>query len=141
MVRAIMEGVVYSLRESLEIIEELGVPIHEIRTIGGGAKSDLWRQIQADGFGKSVTTVKSENGAAYGAALLAAVGAGGFKSVEEASEATTNLGSKTQVNKKAAALYEKAFPVYQELYSALKDSFKKIAAIEGSRAAAEYELV
>ena len=79
LIRAIMEGVTYSLRDSLEIIEGLGVPVRQIRASGGGSRSPLWRQIQADCFGRKVATINSEEGAAYGVALLAAVGAGEFK--------------------------------------------------------------
>ena len=74
-----MEGVTYSMRDSLEIIEGLGVPVRQIRASGGGSRSPLWRQIQADVFGRKVVTVGSEEGAAYGVALLAAVGRGLFQ--------------------------------------------------------------
>ena len=71
MVRAIMEGVTYSMRDSLAIFEGLDVPIKQIRASGGGARSPLWRQIQADAFGRKVVTINSEEGPAYGVALLA----------------------------------------------------------------------
>ena len=71
-----MEGVTYSMRDSLEIIEGLGVPVRQIRASGGGSRSPLWRQIQADVFGRKVVTINSEEGAAYGVALLAAVARG-----------------------------------------------------------------
>ena len=81
MVRAIMEGVTYSLRDCLAIIEEQGVAVKQIRASGGGAKSPFWRQMQADVFGKTVVTMEADEGPAYGVALLAAVGAGEFKDV------------------------------------------------------------
>jgi xylulokinase len=87
-VRSIIEGVTYSMRDSLEIIRELGVPVRQIRASGGGSQSPLWRQIQADVFGQKVVTLKAAQGPAYGVALLAAVGGGAFKNIEQACAAT-----------------------------------------------------
>jgi xylulokinase len=129
MVRAVMEGVTYSLRDSLAIIRALGVPVNQIRASGGGSRSQFWRQMQADVFGHKICTINAEEGPAYGVALLAAVGAGAFKDVEEACRATIRFVKETAVNKSAAATYEKAFPIYQSLYPALKRKFKRIAAI------------
>ena len=75
-IRAILEGVAFSLKDTLTIFKELGIPVRAIRVGGGGARSPLWRQIQADVYGQAVETVQAEEGAAYGAALLAGVGAG-----------------------------------------------------------------
>ncbi|HEY2759969.1 MAG TPA: FGGY-family carbohydrate kinase, partial [Pirellulales bacterium] len=130
MVRAVMEGVTYSMRDSLAIIRELGVPVKQIRASGGGSRSPFWRQIQADVFGQEVCTINAEEGAAYGVALLAAVGAGAFKDVVEACEATIRVVKRTAVNRKSAAYYDKAFGIYQSLYAALKNDFKRIAALE-----------
>ncbi len=127
MARAIMEGVAYAMRDSLSIIHEMGVPVRQIRASGGGSKSPLWRQIQADAFGQKAVTINAEQGPAYGVALLAAVGAGAFKSVEEACAATIRVVSETPVNKKAKQVYDQAFPIYQDLYRSLKADFKKIA--------------
>ncbi len=126
LVRSVMEGVAYSLRESLDIIRSLGVPVKQIRASGGGAKTALWRQIQADVFGQDVVTINAEQGPGYGVALLAAVGAGAFKNVEEACAATIRVVSRTAQDKKAARLYDRGFPVYQGLYQELKESFRKI---------------
>jgi xylulokinase len=125
--RAIMEGVAYSMRDSLAIIKELGVPVRQIRASGGGSKSPLWRQIQADVFGQKAVTINAEQGPAFGVALLAAVGAGAYKNVEQACAATIKVVSETSVDRKAKAIYDKAFPIYQDLYRSLKDDFKKIA--------------
>ena len=95
LVRSIMEGVTYSMRDSLAIIEGLGVPVKQIRASGGGSRSPLWRQIQADVFGRKVVTLGSEEGAAFGVALLAAVGAGAFKDIREACAATIRVVSET----------------------------------------------
>lgn len=86
--------------------------------------------MQADVFGQKVSTINAEEGAAYGVALLAAVGCGAFKNVEEACEATITVVKQTPVDKKAAAYYEKGFAVYQGLYPALKNNFKTIAELK-----------
>lgn len=130
LIRAIMEGVTYSMRDSLAIIRQLGVPVKQIRASGGGSRSPLWRQIQADVFGQKVSTINAEQGPAYGVALLAAVGAGAFKHVAEACDATIRVVKETPVQPKAAMYYDQGFPIYQSLYPALKDTFKKIAALE-----------
>jgi xylulokinase len=127
--RSVMEGVGYSLRDSLEIIRSLGVPMKEMRVGGGGAKSNLWRQILADCFNQPACTINSEQGAAYGVALLAAVGVGAYKNIQEACGATIRVVEKLPVNKKQAKVYDKAYPVYQGLYQSLKSDFAKIAAL------------
>jgi xylulokinase len=127
LVRSVMEGVAYALRDSLAIIRELGVPVKQIRASGGGSKSPLWRQIQADVFGQDVVTINAEQGPAYGVALLAAVGVGAYKNVEEACAATIHVVSRTPCNKKAAKIYDRGFPVFQQLYRSLKEEFRAIA--------------
>lgn len=134
LVRAIMEGVAYSLNDSLGIIKELGVPVRQIRASGGGSQSALWRQIQADVFAQNVVTINAEKGAAYGAALLAAVGAGAYKNIEEACAANIKVVDETRFNSQAAGYYRKGFVVYQGLYKSLKDDFKRIAKLENERA-------
>ncbi len=130
MLRAIMEGVTYSMRDSLAIFDGLGVPVRQIRASGGGSRSPFWRQIQADVFGRKVVTINTEEGAAYGVALLAAVGAGEFKNVREACAATIRVVKETAPDRKARKYYDRAFPIYQQLYPSLKDDFKRIAALE-----------
>jgi len=124
--RSVMEGVTYALRDSLAIIHELGVPVKEIRVSGGGSKSPLWRQMQADVFGQEVVTINAEQGPGYGVALLGAVGAGAFKNVEEACAATIRVVSRTASNMKAAKHYDRGFPIYQRLYESLKEDFRTI---------------
>ncbi|MGW8257112.1 MAG: xylulokinase [Thermoguttaceae bacterium] len=130
LIRSVLEGVTYSMRESLEIFDYLGVPIRQIRASGGGARSSLWRQIQADVFGRKVVTINSEEGPAYGVALLAAVGAGAFKNISEACAATIRLLSETSPSAMPKKYHDRAFPVYQQLYRSLKNDFKHIAALE-----------
>jgi xylulokinase len=133
LVRAIMEGVAYSLRDSLEIFEGLDVPIRQIRAGGGGARSPLWRQIQADVFNRNVVTINSEEGAAYGVALLAAVGAGEYKNVEEACKAAIRVVQQTPPRRAVAKRYTRAFPIYQQLYRSLQGDFKQIAALSSAK--------
>lgn len=130
LLRAIMEGVAYSLRDSLAIFEELDVPVRQIRATGGGARGPLWRQIQADVFGRAVVTVNAEEGPAYGAALLAAVGAGEYSSIDEACRATIRTATETKPNRTARRYYDRAMPVYQQLYRSLATDFRQIAALE-----------
>jgi xylulokinase len=127
--RSILEGVTYSLRDSLEIIRGLGVPVKQIRASGGGSRSQLWRQIQADVFGQNVVTINSEEGPAFGVALLAAVGAGAYKSIQEACSATIRVVHELPPQKDAAKVYDRAFPEYQQLYQSLKGDFQRIATL------------
>ncbi|MBI2825933.1 MAG: xylulokinase [Planctomycetia bacterium] len=130
MLRSIMEGVAYSLRDCLEIIRGMGVPVREIRASGGGSKSRLWRQIQADAFGQKVSTINAEEGPAFGVALLAAVGAGAYKDVREACAATIRVVDSTPPQRAAQKTYDRAFPEYRQLYRSLADDFQRIAALQ-----------
>jgi xylulokinase len=130
LLRSIMEGVTYSLRDCLDVIRGMGVPVREIRASGGGSKSQLWRQIQADVFGQKISTINAEEGPAYGVALLAAVGAGAFKNIQEACAATIRVVESTSPGRAAQKTYANAFPEYQALYGSLKDDFKRIAALQ-----------
>jgi len=129
MIRSVIEGVTYSLRDCLDVFGSLDVPIRQIRASGGGSKSPFWRQIQADVFRKKVVTLASEEGPAYGVALLAAVGAGCYKNVVEACKATIEVVSETKPNAKAGKVYDKSFPIYQNLYDSLADDFQAIAGL------------
>src|ERR687884_1026754 len=90
-VRAVLEGVAFSLRDTFTIFEEMNVPVESIRLGGGGARSRVWRQIQADVYGREVELVEADEGAAYGAALLAGVGAGAWGSADEACAAAVRV--------------------------------------------------
>jgi xylulokinase len=127
MIRAVMEGVTYSLRDCLAIIEEQDVRVDQIRASGGGAKSKFWRQMQADVLGKTVVSMAADEGPAFGVALLAAVGAGEFKDVVEACDATVKVKGQLKSQAIAKRYYEKAFPVYQRLYPSLREDFKRIS--------------
>lgn len=125
--RAIMEGVTLAMRDSLEIIRQLQVPVKQIRVSGGGSKSALWRQMQADMFNQAAVTINCEQGPAYGVALLAAVGAGEFSSIEQACKATIQVTGQTKVQRAARDYYDRAFPLFQQLYRSLQADFKSIA--------------
>lgn len=129
LIRSVMEGVTFSMRDSLAIIEALGVPVRQIRASGGGSRSPFWRQIQADVFGRPVVTINSEEGPAYGVALLAAVGAGAFRNIQQACAATIRVVKETSTDRQAKECYDREFPVYQQLYCSLKADFKRIAAL------------
>lgn len=130
LVRCVLEGVTYSLRDCLEIMDELGVKVKQIRATGGGAKSAFWRQMQADVMGKSVVQMEADEGPAYGVALLAAVGAGEFKDIAEACEATVKTSHETKAVGATKKKYDAAFPVYRNLYRSLHDDFRSIAALD-----------
>jgi xylulokinase len=130
MFRAVMEGVAYSLRDCLEIIREMGAEVNEIRASGGGGRSSLWRQMQADNFHNSVSTINSSEGPAFGAALLAGVGAGIYDSVPQACEATIRITGVQQPLESNLAIYDKYYDIYKQLYNDLKATFKKVAEIE-----------
>jgi xylulokinase len=127
LVRAVLEGVSFGLRDSLEMIRGLGVPIQQVRASGGGARSALWRQIQADVFNTELVLINVTEGAAFGAALLAGVGAGLFRDVYEAVDASVRVVSSTQPNPEAVAIYERLYPLYRGLYGALKPTFDALA--------------
>jgi len=130
LIRSIMEGVTYSLNDSLEIFEGLDIPVDQIRASGGGSRSPLWRQIQADVFGKNVVTINSEEGPAFGVALLAAVGAGEYKDITEGCRAAIKVVKTTKPDKKAQKVYEQDKQIYQGLYTSLTNDFKKISSVQ-----------
>jgi xylulokinase len=127
--RAVMEGVTYGLRDSLELIRAMGVEIRQIRASGGGARSALWRRMQADVFESPVVTIDKDEGPAFGVALLAAVGTGAYGSVREACEATISVVSEVEPEPAASAVYNEYYPVYRQLYLDVKDRFKQTAGI------------
>lgn len=126
MARAVMEGATYAMRDSLEIAKQMDIPVKEVRLSGGGARSEFWRQMQADIYGQTVVTINAEEGPAYGVALLAAAGTGAYKDVVEACNATISVVTKTKPKAAAKKTYNAAYPVYQQLYRSLKDDFAAI---------------
>lgn len=122
-VRAILEGVAFSLRDSFTLFAEMGVPVRSIRLGGGGARSRLWRQIQADVFGCEVEIVEAEEGAAYGAAILAGVGAGIWSSVDAACSEVVRVAQRVTPQPEAMEMMNKSYAAYRRIYPALKSIF------------------
>ena len=127
MVRAVLEGVAYGLRDSLELMRAMGLEITQVRASGGGARSPLWRQILADVCESEIVLTNVTEGAAFGAALLAGVGAGLYASVDEACAATIRITDKVEPGP-AAAVYADYYPIYQALYPALAPQFQRVSA-------------
>lgn len=119
-IRAILEGVAFSLRDSLTLFQEIGVPIGSIRLGGGGARSALWQQIQADIYGMPVELIEADEGAAYGAALLAGVGVRIWPTVEAACETAVRVAKSVQPNPKTVGKMNLQYKEYRKLYPALR---------------------
>lgn len=125
MTRAVLEGVAFGLKDSFELMKQAGLaPIKQVRISGGGSKSPAWRQIIADVLDVELVQINTTEGTAFGAALLAAVGAGAFGSVREACEATIRVTGSTKPSGDAAA-YADAYVGYHALYPALKPIFHR----------------
>ncbi len=128
MTRAVLEGVAFGLYDSLKILMDLGVPVHQVRVIGGGARSGLWKQILADVFDLEIQEINTNQGGALGAAILAAVGASRFPDVAEGCRELVKVTNTIQPIPENAAAYRAVYPLYQELYGSLKQWFGKSAA-------------
>ena len=127
LIRAVMEGVSYGLKDSLDILDGMGVRPDSMLLTGGGAKSSFWRQVLADVFDCPVQTIKSSEGPALGVAILAGVGAGIYESVESACEKLVKPADVFEPNRQNAAVYARYHKLYQQLYPALKDSWQALA--------------
>jgi xylulokinase len=119
-IRAILEGVAFSLRDTFTIFQEMEVPVMTIRLGGGGARSALWRQIQADTYRQPVETVEAEEGAAYGAAILAGVGVKTWSSVDGACESVVRVAENITPDSEHSLVLERAYAMYQRIYPAMK---------------------
>ncbi|MGD0987977.1 MAG: xylulokinase [Candidatus Sulfotelmatobacter sp.] len=119
-VRAILEGVAFSLRDTFTIFDQIDVPVKSIRLGGGGARSALWRQIQADVYGHAVETVAVEEGAAYGAAILAGVGAKVWSTVDAACAAVVRVAATTAPNVRDSRVMSRAYESYRRIYPSMK---------------------
>ena len=123
LVRSVLEGVAFSLRDTFTIFEEMRVPVNRVRLGGGGARSALWRQIQANIYGRDVECVEAEEGAAYGAAILAGVGAGIWPSVDSACEAVVRVKATVAVQPEVAASMNEMYAAFRRAYPALESVF------------------
>jgi xylulokinase len=119
-VRAILEGVAFSLRDSIEIFRGRGIPIGRVRLGGGGARSPLWRQIQADVYGSRVELIEADEGAAFGAALLGGVGVGAWSSVAEACESSIRVAERVDPDPAASSAMDERYTVYRQVYGAVR---------------------
>jgi len=126
-VRAVLEGVAFSLKDTFSLFKEMNVPVTNVRLGGGGARSDLWRQIQADVYNYEVEILTAEEGAAYGGALLAGVGAKWWNSVEEACDAVVKVQKRVKPTATAADAMRKQYENYRLLYPALKPLFARMS--------------
>lgn len=128
MTRAVLEGVAFGLRDSFELMKGIGLSaIQQVRVSGGGARSPLWRQILADVLGSELVTVNTTEGAAYGAALLAGVGAGVWTSVDAACATGIHVTGNTTPTEVAVHYYNDAYAQYRQLYPLLKPVFANLA--------------
>ena len=131
LLRAVMEGVSYSLCDCNEILKEMGVEVTQMMACGGGGKSPVWRQMLADLYNCTVRTVAMDEGPALGAAILAGVGCGIYPDVETACGRIIREKSSTEPVEEEAAVYAGYHRIYQNLYRSLKDGFKDLAGMKG----------
>jgi xylulokinase len=122
-IRAVMEGVAYSLKDTFTIFNEMKIPVTSIRLGGGGARSPLWRQIQADVYAREVEVVAAEEGAAYGAAILAGVGVAAWNSVDEACDGVVRVAARIAPNHADSKTMQHSYRTYRKLYPALHKAF------------------
>ncbi len=128
LVRSVIEGVSYSLKDCLGIIESLGVDVTLVRASGGGARSEFWRKVLASVFGVPIATLESQEGSAYGAALLAMVGSGRFETVEEACRTAIQERDRAEPDADWEKRYGKDYGTFRDLYPALKPFFPRMSA-------------
>ncbi|MBI1853159.1 MAG: xylulokinase [Planctomycetes bacterium] len=133
--RAVLEGVAFAMRDSLEVFSQLGIAATRVRMTGGGARSAVWRQIFADVFDLPVDTVAADEGAAYGAALLAAVGAGTFPDVPSAVRSWVQARPGARPRPAIAAWYRETYGAFRDLYPSLRPSFERLASFSSTEAA------
>ncbi len=129
MLRAVMEGVSYSLKDCNDILKEMGIQVEEMMACGGGGKSPIWRQMLADMYGCKVKTVTAKEGPALGVAILAGVGAGIYESVEAACDKVLRIDKECEPVGKNTETYEKYHKVFKNLYPSLKEQYKELATL------------
>jgi xylulokinase len=126
MTRAVMEGVIFSLRDSLEIMRDLGVPVDDVRATGGGARSDLWRRLQANIYATPIRRTVADEGPAYGAALLAGVASGTYADVDEATSVVKLREEITEPDPEISKVYEEYYEIYRSLYPATRSAMSRL---------------
>jgi xylulokinase len=130
MTRAVLEGVTFALRDSLEIMKQMQIPLSEIRVTGGGAKSKVWRQIIADIMGMEVVSLAVDEGPAYGAALLAGVGAGLYPTIVDACERFIRTEDRILPNAERHQRYNEYYEIYRQMYSVLRKQLHSLSKLE-----------
>ncbi len=126
LLRAIMEGVTYSLADCNNILKNLGIAVEDMRVCGGGSKSPVWRRIMADLYGCNIIQLEQEEGPAYGVAILAGVGTGVFDDVRDVSKKLARCGQVTVPDEKEAAVYRRYHALYDRLYDHMKQDFNDL---------------
>ena len=135
MTRAVLEGVVLSLRDGLEIMRDLGVRDDDVRAVGGGSRSPVWRGLQADVLGRPIARTHVDEGPAYGAALLAGVACGAFRDGEEAMGLVRLREEVTQPDPERARRYDELYAIYASLYPSQREAMTRLAGIAGGAGA------
>jgi xylulokinase len=126
LIRSVLEGVSFSQKDCLDIIQQMGVPVESVRVSGGGARSPFWRQLLADVFAKPVVTLETQEGSAYGAALLSLVGTGIYSSVPEACRTVIRENERVESRSYESQQYARGHEVYRALYPSLKPIYRLI---------------
>ncbi len=129
MIRSLLEGVTFGMRDAIEIMRQMNIPITQVRASGGGARSAFWRQLQADIYKAPLVLTNSTEGAAYGVAILAGVGTGVWNSVEEACARAIKQTAKIAPKARSSTLYDRSYAQYTRLYPSLKDRFAEMAGL------------
>jgi D-xylulose kinase len=131
-IRAIMEGTSFEVRQNLQIMQELGISLKELRLTGGATRSRVWNQIQADVTRLTVQLSKVEEATALGAAILAAVGSGIYRSVDDAAEAMVSIGNQYSPASETAQIYDRLFSIHTEAYQALDEAkiFSRLSTLD-----------
>jgi xylulokinase len=129
LIRSLLEGVTFGMRDALEIMRQMQIPVTQIRASGGGSRSQFWRQLQADIYRQPIISINAAEGPAYGAALLAGVGVRVWKTVEEACSACICKTHRLTPHKKSVDFYDRCYAVYRQLYGDLKNRFREMAAL------------
>jgi xylulokinase len=129
LIRSVLEGVTFGMRDALEIMRHMGIPATQVRASGGGARSDFWRHMQADVYKVPLVLTNAMEGPAYGVALLAGVGTGVWGSVEQACKASIKQVTKVAPNRKNAGSYDRYYATFDKLYFDLKERFGEMASL------------
>ena len=132
LIRAVIEGATFGMNDAVQLLRGAGLTLRQIRLSGGGARSRFWRQLQADIYGTPCVTINAEEGPAYGASLLAAVGTGRFKNVREACSACIKVTRTVRPKPGMKKAYKRLYSQYCRLYPALKGEFGRIADLCGA---------